>query len=179
MSASKIARRYARALSDLCEAADDHATAGQQIDGFAATYAGSDQLQGVLKNPTVALDSKQGIVSALCDKAGFTTTTRNFLLVVLEHGRIDAMAEIAMAFRDIADVAARRVRATVTSAVPMAPADVDRVQAALGRLTGGIVTLDARVEADLIGGAQVQIGNLVLDSSIRSHLEKLRDRLVN
>ena len=179
MSASKIARRYARALSELCDADGDHATIGKQIDGFASTLTGSAELQGALKNPTVPLDQKQSIVGAIADKLGLQTTTRNFLLVMLEHGRIDCVDEVAEAFQAIVDVTARRVRATVTSAVPMSPGDVERVQTALGRLTGNIVTLDARVESNLIGGAQVQIGNLVLDSSIRSHLEKLRDRLVH
>lgn len=179
MSASKIARRYARALSELCDASGDHATIGKQIDGFASAFTDSAELQGTLKNPTVPLDQKQAVVGAICDKLGLQTRTRNFLLVLLEHGRIDAVTEVAEAFQAIVDVTARRVRATVTSAVPMASSDVDRVRAALARLTGSTVTLEARVESELIGGAQVQIGNLVLDSSIRSHLEKLRDRLVN
>ena len=179
MSASKIARRYARALSQLCDGSNDHAAVGEQIQGFAAAYGSNDELRGVLKNPTVGVDQKRGILKALFEKSGFATTTQRFLFVLLDQGRIDHIEEVAEAFHAIADVAARRIRATVTSAVAMERSDVDRVQAALGRLTGKTVTLEARVDTELIGGAQVQIGNLVLDSSIRSHLEKLHDRLVH
>jgi F-type H+-transporting ATPase subunit delta len=179
MSASKIARRYARALSELCDEAQTHSVVGKQLEGFASLYGANAELQNALKNPTVALDEKRRVLQALFQKAGVDTTTQNFMFVLLDHGRIDCIGDVARAFRDIVDIASRRVRASVTSAVPMSSTDVDRVQAALGRLTGKTVTLDARVDADLIGGAQVQIGNLVLDSSIRSHLEKLRDRLVH
>jgi F-type H+-transporting ATPase subunit delta len=179
LSDSKIARRYARALSELCDASGDHVQVGQELQAFADTYRDSAELQGVLKNPTVDLALKQSVLSAVLNKLNTQKGTHNFLLVLLDRGRIEVVEDVAKAFQAIVDIAAKRLRATVTSSVPMADSDLDRVRTALGRLTGQTVTLDARVDAELIGGAQVQIGNVLLDSSIRSHLDKLRDQLVN
>lgn len=179
MSDSKIARRYARALSELCDASGDHVQVGQELQAFADAYRDSAELQGVLKNPTVDLALKQSVLSAVLNKLNTQKATHNFLLVLLDRGRIEVVEDVAKAFEAIVDIAAKRLRATVTSSVPMADTDLDRVRTALGRLTGQTVTLDARVDAELIGGAQVQIGNVLLDSSIRSHLDKLRDQLVN
>jgi F-type H+-transporting ATPase subunit delta len=179
LSDSKIARRYARALSELCDPSDDHVKVGQELQAFTEVYRSSAELQDVLKNPTVELDEKQSVLGAVLTQINTRTMARNFLLVLLDSGRITVVEDVAQAFQAILDVAAKRVRATVTSSVPMASSDLDRVRAALGRLTGQTVTLDARVDAELIGGAQVQIGNVVLDSSIRSHLDKLRDQLIH
>ena len=179
MSDSKIAKRYARALDELCEESGDHVAVNEELKGFAEIYAGSEELRGVLKNPTVGVEQKSAVLSQVLKQTEMQTKTQNFLLVLLERGRIEAVGEVARAFQTIVDGAAKRLRATVTSSVPMAATDLDRVRAALGRLTGQTVSLDARVDADLIGGAQVQIGNVLLDSSIRSHLDKLRDQLVN
>ena len=179
MSESKVARRYARALAELCEASNDHAKVAEGLDGFAAIYEGSDELRDVLRNPTLDNEQKGKIVSAVLDKMSLDTKTRNFLLVLLDRGRIESVTDVAKAFQEIVDVASKRIRATVTSSVPMSAADLDRVQTALGRLTGHTVNLESHVDAELIGGARVQIGNLVLDSSIRSHLDKLRDQLVH
>lgn len=178
MSASKIARRYARALSELCKDTSEYPAVGKQLDDFAQAHKDSDELRLALKNPTIDLDQKRDVVKALATSLGLATMMQNFLLVLLDHGRIGSIEDVADAFQVIVDTAAKLLRATVTSAVSMERADVDRVQAALGRLTGQSVSLESLVDADLIGGARVQIGNLVLDSSIRSHLEKLRERLV-
>ena len=102
------------------------------------------------------------------------TKTQNFQQI-WDRGRIEAVGEVARAFQTIVDGAAKRLRAT----------DQQRAmarQTSTGRCTwcwNQAVSLDARVDADLIGGAQVQIGNVLLDSSIRSYLGKLRDQLVN
>ncbi len=179
MRESKIARRYARALSELCEPSHDHVQVSEQLRGFASIYASCDELRSTLKNPTIDIEQKRSILTAVLGKSDMDGMTRNFILVLLDRGRIESLEDVAQAFQTIVDVAAKRLRATVSSSVPMGASDLDRVRAALGRITGQTVTLDARVDAELIGGAQVQIGNLVLDSSIRSHLEKLRDRLVH
>jgi F-type H+-transporting ATPase subunit delta len=69
------------------------------------------------------------------------------------------------------------VRATVASAVPLDKGVVGRIQAALQRLTGKQVTLEARVDPALIGGVVTTVGNIVLDGSIRTQLASLSDRL--
>ena len=179
MSDSKIAKRYARALADLCAESQDHAAVAKEMKGFATLYSESAELQGALGNPTLNLEQKRGVLSALLKKANATTKTNNFLLVLLERGRIDSVPEVASAFQSIIDLTEKRLRATVTSSVAMSEADLDRVRSALSRLTGQTVSLDAQVDAELIGGARVQIGNVVLESSIRSHLDNLRDQLIN
>ena len=179
MSESKIAKRYARALAELCEADGDHVSVSKELQSFADVYAGSTELQGVLKNPTVGEEEKGAVLGQILKALKLQTKTNNFLLVLLDRGRIDAVGEVANAFQSIVDLAAKRLRATVTSTIPMSEADLDRVRTALSRLTGQTVSLETRVDAELIGGAQVQIGNVVLDSSIRSHLDKLRDQLVH
>jgi F-type H+-transporting ATPase subunit delta len=179
LSDSKIARRYARALSELCDASGDRVKIGQELQAFVETYHASLELQVVLKNPTVDISLKQSVLSAVLKQLNTQKMVQRFLLVLLDRGRIEVVEDVSRAFQAIVDAAAKRLRATVTSSVPMVDSDLDRVRAALGRLTGQTVTLDARVDADLIGGAQVQIGNVLLDSSIRSHLDKLRDQLVN
>ena len=73
----------------------------------------------------------------------------------------------------------KRLRAEVRSAVPLEAADLTRIQASLERITGKTVSLDTRVAPELLGGVQVQIGNQVLDASIRSQLDSIKDRLLN
>ena len=177
MSATTIARRYAKALADLCAETKNHAVIGKQVETFAATYASSAELQAVLQNPVVSLADKRSILTKLFAKFLLAPTTRNFLLVLLDHGRINEIGAIATAFRQHMDTLSNRVRATVVSSTPLERSDQTRIQAALQRLTGKTVMLEAKVDPSLLGGAQVHVGTLVLDSSIRTHLDNLRERL--
>ena len=179
MSESNIARRYAKALADICAETRNHAVIGKQLETFAATYRSSDELQGVLKNPVVGLDAKRNILLKLFAKFLFAPTTRNFLLVLLENGRIGDIDDIANAFRAHMDSMSNRLRATVVSSAPLERAELSRIQAALQRLTGKTVLLEARVDAELLGGVQVHIGNLVLDASVRTHISNLRESLLS
>jgi len=68
----------------------------------------------------------------------------------------------------------RRLDVTVTSAVELDPAVVEKIGQEVERQTGEKVDLSSRVDGDILGGIVLQVGNMVLDASIRSRLEKLR-----
>jgi F-type H+-transporting ATPase subunit delta len=68
----------------------------------------------------------------------------------------------------------RRIDVTVTSAVELDPAVVGQIGQEVERQTGEKVDLSSRVDDGILGGIVLQVGNMVLDASIRSRLEKLR-----
>ena len=68
----------------------------------------------------------------------------------------------------------RRIDVTVTSAVELDPAVVSKIGEEIERQTGQEVDLASRVDAEILGGVVLQVGNMVLDASIRNRLEKLR-----
>lgn len=178
MKESPIARRYAKALVELCAEAKNHAVIGKQIESFAETWRSSEELQGVMKSPVVSLEDKREILNKLFARNLFAPTTRNFLFVLLDADRIAHVEEISRAFAHYMDAVALRVRATVTSAVPMERSDLVRIQAALQRLTGKTVVLDAKVDPSLIGGVVTEIDNVVLDGSLKTQLRSLSERLL-
>jgi F-type H+-transporting ATPase subunit delta len=179
MSQSPLARRYARALFDLCNESKGQtapAVIAKQLESFAETLASSQELMTVLKSAAPLADKKE-ILHKIFARFLFAPTTRNFLFVVLEGGRLDHLADMVQSFNELLDESSGRVRATVTSAVPLEKAELGRIQASLHRLTGKQVTLDARVDPSLIGGVVTTVGNVVLDGSLRTQLATLRDRL--
>jgi F-type H+-transporting ATPase subunit delta len=104
---------------------------------------------------------------------------QRFALLLLDRGRIALLASLARAYRELADAHAGRVRAVVTSAAPLSPADLERVRRSLERRTKKTVMLEAQVDPSLIGGLVAQVGDLVLDGSVRTQLSTLRDKLLN
>jgi len=177
MSQSPIAIRYAKALIELCNESLNHAVIGKQLETFAATWRSSTALQNVLESSNATLPDKKEILGKIFARFLFAPTTRNFLFVLLEHQRLEHIDDMVAAFNEMMDESSNRVRATVTSAVPLEKTEIARVQSSVQRLTGKLVLLEARVDPSLIGGMVTTIGNVVLDGSIRSQLASLKDRL--
>jgi F-type H+-transporting ATPase subunit delta len=99
--------------------------------------------------------------------------------LLLERGRIRALPAIARAYRELGDQHAGRVRATVTSAQPLAAADLERVRQSLEQRTHKKVMVESQVDPSLIGGLVARVGDLVLDGSVRTQLASLREKLLN
>jgi len=165
-------------LVELCAETKNHAVIGKQLETFAQTWASSEDLQDLMLNPVVTLADKRDVLTKIFSRFLFAPTTRNFLLVLLDNGRITEVESIARAFAEAMDELQGRLRATVTSAVPMERTDLARIQTALGRLTGKTVMLEAKVDPSLVGGVVTEIGNVILDGSVKTQLRTLREHLL-
>ncbi len=103
---------------------------------------------------------------------------RNFLMLLLDRGRIGALPGIGREFRALADAHAGRISATVRSAQPLDPGVELRLKAVLEKRTGKTVILDKEEDPGLIGGIVTQVGDLVYDGSVRTQLANLRRQLL-
>ena len=96
-----VANRYARALSDAVMAPGsglEPQLAVETLRDFAASLASSAELRTILTSPAVAVSRKRAVVSGLGDAMGVHKLLRNFFLVVVDHGRMAAIPQIAGAF---------------------------------------------------------------------------------
>ena len=118
-----------------------------------------------------------GSADKLFAKALLAATTRNFILVLLDNGRL-ADVEAIVAFQHLLDSRSKKVRAEVCSAVALEKTELESIKKEAERLTGQEVIVDVRVDESLIGGVVTRIGNVVLDGSVRTDLEVLREKLL-
>lgn len=98
----------------------------------------------------------------------------NFLELLIEKQRMPEIFRIRRQFDELWKHENRRIDVTVTSAVELDRAVVEKVGEEIERQTGQKVELASRVDGEILGGIVLQVGNMVLDASIRSRLEKLR-----
>jgi F-type H+-transporting ATPase subunit delta len=106
--------------------------------------------------------------------AGADPEFLNFLELLIEKHRTVEVFRVRRHFEDLWKQENRRIDVTVTSATELDPAVVAKIGEEIERQTGQKVELASRVEAEILGGIVLQVGNMVLDASIRNRLEKLR-----
>lgn len=175
---SSTAYKYAEALGDVAiETGLSPEKAGEHLGSFVETYKGSKDLQAALLVPSYPLSVKQGIVREISQVLKLEKIVLNFLLVLLEKGRLKQIEEVFTAYQAVLDNKAGVVSVDVASAHELAETDQKLIAAAMKKVTGKDVKLSYSVDENLIGGLRLQVGSTVYDGSVLSSLEQLRHRM--
>jgi len=177
MSVSIVARRYAQALLELGAEQRDLDRLVDEMVAFADCWETSADLRNAIENPLVAHAAKKAVVNELADRLDATPTVRHTLLLLVDRRRTKALPYVARALREFADQRKGVVRAEVTTAVPLADAYYARLQAQLEKMTGKRVVVDRRTDASLIAGVITRIGDRIIDGSLRTRLQTIRDAM--
>jgi F-type H+-transporting ATPase subunit delta len=179
VTARAAATRYARALFDVVLAEGSVEGAQTDLQQFTDLVTGSDALAKVVANPAVPAARKKALVAALLERLGLKTgPVSKLILLMADRDRLILLPDVARAYRDRVMEHQRVVRGDVTTAAPIASDTVRRIEEALARATGRRVTLEARVDPTIIGGAIAKIGSTVYDGSITTQLQKMKQALV-
>jgi ATP synthase F1 delta subunit len=165
-------RVYAEALFDVARDKGTLDAVGEQLGQFADAVEGERELQVFLFSPHFSSTEKtEGLRRAV---SGADPELQNFLELLVEKNRMPELFRIRRQFEQLWKQENKRLDVTVTSAVELDPAVVEKVGSEVERQTGQKVELASRVDGEILGGIVLQVGNMVLDASIRSRLEKLR-----
>jgi F-type H+-transporting ATPase subunit delta len=179
MAESTLARRYARALVEIGrEHGAVDAIAAQLGDFEASLTAGDGLLRTVLENPGIAPSERRGVLDAVLAKAGYHPMVERFLRLLLVKGRMAALPAIRAAYLTLSDDLAGRLRAQVTTARALPPAEAQQVVDSLSATLGKPVVVRWAVDASLIGGLRAQVGDTVYDATVRARLDTLLGTLL-
>ncbi|HET8815372.1 MAG TPA: ATP synthase F1 subunit delta [Solirubrobacterales bacterium] len=166
------ARVYAEALFEVGRDRGKLDALQAQLGQFADAVDGNRELQVFFFSPYLSsTEKKEGISRAIL---GAEPELINFLDLLVDKHRMTEVFRIRRELDELWKQENRRIDVTVTSAVELDPAVVEKIGQEVERQTGEKVDLSSRVDADVLGGIVLQVGNMVLDASIRNRLEKLR-----
>ena len=168
----EIARVYAEALF---ETAKEHGKIDEirgELGEFADAVDGDRDMQVFLFSPYFSSAEKRaGIEKSV---SGADERFLNFLELLAEKHRMPAIFRIRDRYEELWQQENKRIDVTVTSAVELGPEVAERIGAEIEKQTGRKVELQSKIDEEIVGGIVLQVGNMVLDASIRNRLEKLR-----
>ncbi|MDE2925401.1 MAG: ATP synthase F1 subunit delta [Acidobacteriota bacterium] len=175
--ASSRARRYARALAEVAVQEGRETRVQEDLDSFGAALQASPELVETLMNPAIPFAPKRRITEELAGRLSLVGITVNFILVLLENGRIGEYGEYVEAYTEAMDQRAGVVRGVVTSARGLDSEVRSRLTEVLSELSRARVRLSYEEDESLIGGLRIQVGSVIYDGSIRTQLEEVRRRI--
>ncbi len=169
-----VAARYALALFELADEQRKLDQVAGDLRNLESMIAGNDDLQRLIRNPVVSRAESGRAMAALLEIAGADQLTRNFIGLVAANRRLFALQAMIRGY--LAELAERRgeITAEVTSAQQLSPAQTESLEAALRTAVGGKVALSVDVDPALIGGLVVKVGSRMVDSSLKTQLQKMK-----
>jgi F-type H+-transporting ATPase subunit delta len=177
-----LARPYAQAIFDVARESGDLATWGAALD-VASQVLADGQVAEYLSDPKFSDARRYEFLTGLFGEAGADVLSGkdkkggNFLKLLLEYRRIAVLPEIAAHFETLKADIENRVDATVTSAVALSETQIGEIAKALKERLGRDVKVTTEIDEDLIGGAVIRAGDVVIDGSLRARLAGLATAL--
>jgi F-type H+-transporting ATPase subunit delta len=167
---------YAEALFSVARAEGSLGEVEDELFRFSQTLAGSDELRGALTDEHVPAARRQQIVEDLLDGKASRVTTMLVSLVV-GTGRARDLPAIIRQLVERSAAAANKEVAEVRTAVPLSAAQRQNLTTALNKATGKQVELKVVLDPSVLGGIVAQVGDTVIDGSVRSQLDQLKQAL--
>ena len=170
---SGLAGRYASALFELAGEQKALDQVAGELSALKRVIAESEDMRRFIRSPLYGREDQTRVMAAILDKASAGDLTRRFVMVVAHNRRLFALPRMIDAF--LAELAHRRgeVTAQVMAAYDLSEIQKDALLTALRQAIGSKVKMDLKIDKGLIGGLVIKVGSRMIDTSLRSKLQRL------
>lgn len=171
-----IARPYAQAIFAIASESGE-LQGWSEVLSMAAQVASNEAMAAAIDNPDLTHGQVADIFIDVCG-AGLNDTGKNMVRILAENDRLSLLPEIAQQFEVERASAEGTVQASVISAVNLSAAQKKEIATSLTKRLGREVSLECTTDESLLGGAIIRAGDVVIDGSVRTKLEKLGHQLM-
>jgi F-type H+-transporting ATPase subunit delta len=168
----EIAAVYARSLFEVAQEHDKLDEIREQLGEFADALDATRELQVFFFSPYFSTTEKQEALDRAV--SGADEILMNFLKLLIENHRAPVIFRVRRELDRLWEQENKLLPVLVTSAVELDKGTVRQIGDQIAKQTGRKVDLSSQVDADILGGIVVRVGNSILDASVRNRLEQLR-----
>ena len=174
MARKAYSKRYAQAVFEIALESGEMERCQADLEEFVRVVRDED-LKAFLENPKIHFDEKSKLLSEQMKEVN--PLTLSLVLLLISRGRLDMIGEIADEFQRLLNSHKGIELAEVTTAVPLAKEDEQKLARHLGQIVGGKIQIKSDVDPGIIGGFIARIGDRLLDGSTRSQLAALKKEM--
>ena len=172
-----LVKRYTHGLVNALKDDADFGRVQGDLENLIGVMESHEELRGVLANPFLNAKKKAGIVREILDKMSCGDKTLRLVALLVEHGRLELLKEIAGSVPEAWNERQGRLTFEVSSAFPMTDSQKERLNAELERLEGKPVRLVYRIDPEILGGLTLRRGHIIYDISVEGDLLKLKEKI--
>lgn len=173
MSGSRAALRYAKAILDTAVEQKIESQINDEMKLIDQTIDGSKELQAILKSPIVKPNVKKDVLLKIFENKT-SKLTNSLVDVLIENKRLPLLDDVASAYNIMYDHLKGKEVAKVTTAVPLNDELHQKVLVKVKEITGKDATIQNIVDASIIGGFILRVGDVQYDASVAHKLQTLK-----
>ena len=170
---TETSERYALALFELSKENSELDTVEKNVRDFLELYISSQELENFVKNPTQLYINQITVIKEISKIMKFSQTLEKFLSILVVKRRIFYTKQIFSKFLILSSKKRGELTATLTSSKKLFSEEITTLNSELSRAIGSKIVFNNRVDESLLGGLKVQIGSLMIDTSIKNKLKKI------
>ena len=169
---SETTNRYALALYELAKENSELEVVEKNVNEVLAIYNTNEDLKNFIKNPTQSQSSQLEVLKKVSIGMNLSKITHNFLSILVSKRRIFYLNTIFLNFLSLASKKRGELKASLISSKNLSNEELKNLNTELSQAIGTTVAFDYKVDETLIGGLKMQIGSLLIDTSIKNKLKK-------
>jgi F-type H+-transporting ATPase subunit delta len=175
---SETANRYALALYELANENLELEAVENNISEFLNIYSTSEDLKKFIKNPTQSQSNQLEVLNKISLQMNLSKIIKNFLGVLVTKRRIFFIKKIFINFLSLTSKRRGELKASLVSSKSLTSEELESLSKDLSKTVGAPIALDYEVDENLIGGLKMQIGSLMIDTSIKNKLKKYEQTML-
>ena len=175
---SETSERYSRALFDVANESNELDQVENGIRNFQSLFNESPEIKNFIQNPTQSIETQFNFIDLLSKKLDFRKNLKNFFLLLVEKRRIYFVKKISESFLKLCSKKRGEIKASLISSKALSQSELNKISEDLSEAMGSILKFDYKLDEDLIGGLKLQLGSFMIDTSIKSKLEKYKQVMI-
>ncbi len=169
---TETSERYARALFELAEEESDLLKTEKNIQSLLEIYNSIEEFKNFIKNPTQSFSNQLEVINQVSLSLKFSKTLKNFLSILVVKRRIFFLKKIILSFLKLSALKRGELSAKLISSKELTNEELKNISVELSKIIGSDINFNFELDKDLIGGFKMQLGSLMIDTSIKNKLKK-------
>ena len=175
---NSTSKSYGLALYELAKEKSELNKVEDGMNGLKALLNESSDFKEMILNPTVTKEEKNKIIIKLVDKYSFCQTLKKFLGFLTNKNRLFFLNQIIDSFLNFMSSSKGELKAKLLSSKELSKAELENIRDELSRDFQSPIKIDYKHDPDLIGGLVIQVGSVMVDTSIKSKLKQLQKSMI-
>ena len=171
---SETAVRYARAIFELAQENSELDSIEKNFKDLLLVYNSNKELENFVRNPTKSFENQIEVMNKISELMQFSKLLKDFLSILVTKRRIFFLKKIITSFLKLSSEKRGELTAQLISSKNLTAEELKNISDELSKVVGSEINFDYKVDQNLIGGFKMQIGSLMIDTSIKNKLSKYK-----
>lgn len=175
---NSTSKSYALALYELAKENSDLNKVEDGMNGVKALLSKSSDFKEMIINPTITKEEKNKVIIKIVDQYSFCQTLKKFLGFLATKNRLFFLSQIIDSFLDLVSSSKGELKAKLLSSKELSKAELEKIRNELSKDFQSPIKIDYKHDPDLIVGLVIQVGSVMVDTSIKSKLRQLQKVMI-